>query len=247
MQTLIFNHHEAKFHLRTDCFHVCTETIREQRALLDAYVRRQPEFVTAMEPIELLPDAPDIVLRMHRACLAFGVGPMAAVAGVFAELAARAATEAGAKEAVVDNGGDIFVVSDKEVTLGLFAGDSPLSGKLALRIFPSQMPVAVCSSSSRMGHSISLGDCDLATVVADDGALADAGATHAANLVRSQEDIEPALKAVGSVSGIRGLLIIKGDRVGVEGDLPRIVRNLDPQTADKITRHSGTRRPHVIV
>jgi len=82
----------------------------------------------------------------------------------------------------------------------------------------------VCSSSSRMGHSLSLGRCDLACVAAPDAAVADAAATRACNLVRRVEDIQAALEEVGSVGGVRGLLICEGDRVGLAGDFPPIVR-----------------------
>jgi ApbE superfamily uncharacterized protein (UPF0280 family) len=143
-------------------------------------------------------------------------------------MAAEAAVSAGAREAIVENGGDMFLTSPEEVLVGLYAGDHSLSGRLAFRLAPGAMPVSVCSSSSRFGHSLSFGDCDLATVVARDGALADAAATLAGNSVRSPEDIEPTLARIMGIPGIRGVLLVKGDRVGVAGDLPPLVRCRDP-------------------
>jgi hypothetical protein len=94
----------------------------------------------------------------------------------------------------------------------------------------------VCSSSGRFGHSLSFGRCDLATVVAGSGALADAAATLAANCVRTGDDVEPTLERVMAIPGIEGVLIVQDDRVGVAGDLPRLVQCADPDFALK-TRH----------
>ena len=75
-----------------------------------------------------------------------------------------------------------------------------------------------------MGHSESLGQCDLATVVARDAALADAAATQAANLVRTVEDVDPALERIAAIEGIEGVMIVKNDRVGLAGQLPPLVK-----------------------
>jgi ApbE superfamily uncharacterized protein (UPF0280 family) len=98
------------------------------------------------------------------------------------------------------------------------------------------MPLAVCSSSGRLGHSFSFGDCDLATVVARDAALADAAATLAGNLVRRESDIPAALERVAGLPGVAGLIIVKGEKVGMAGRLPRLVRHADARYDLKITR-----------
>jgi ApbE superfamily uncharacterized protein (UPF0280 family) len=159
-----------------------------------------------------------------------GVGPMAAVAGAIAQLAAEAAFRAGAREAIIDNGGDLYIASDAEVTVALYAGENKVGGRLAFAIPPDRLPLSVCSSSSRMGHSMSFGDCDLATVVSRDAALADAAATLAANLVKRPEDIAPTLDRVGEIPGVIGVVLVKADQVGLIGDLPKLVRNV----ADKL-------------
>jgi len=126
----------------------------------------------------------------------------------------------------VDNGGDIYVVACRPVVIGLFGGEHSVAGRLAFSIKPDGTPLAVCSSSGRMGHSTSLGDCDLATVVAKDAALAAAAATQAANLVRRPEDIDTALAAIASVEGVDGVLLVKGDRIGLIGFLPELVKSV---------------------
>lgn len=226
----------ANFRIACPLFERLTREIRRQRNTLEGYIRRQPEFRTALVPIGLLPGAPEVARRMHAASLATGVGPMAAVAGAMAQLAAEAALAEGAGEAIVENGGDIYLASPQPVVIALYAGDNPLSGALALEARPQDMPLAVCSSSGRLGHSFSLGDCDLATVVARDAALADAAATLAANLVRTEADIPAALQHVAAIPGVSGLLLVKGGKIGVAGKLPRLVRHVDERYAIKITR-----------
>ena len=164
---------------------------------------------------------------------------MAAVAGAIAEQAARTALAAGACEAIVENGGDVFLASQSPVVVALYAGavrGQPLSGRLALRVEPARMPLAICSSSGLMGHSLSFGLCDLATVTASDAALADAAATRCGNLVRTEADIAPALEAVRAIRGVKGVLIVKGGRVGLAGDLPELVRSTDASLEDKVSR-----------
>jgi ApbE superfamily uncharacterized protein (UPF0280 family) len=75
-----------------------------------------------------------------------------------------------------------------------------------------------------MGHSKSLGKCDLATVVAQDAALADAAATQAANLVKDVEDVNPALERIAAIEDIKGVLIVKNNRVGLAGKLPPLIK-----------------------
>lgn len=75
-----------------------------------------------------------------------------------------------------------------------------------------------------MGHSTSLGRCDLATVVARDAALADAAATCAANHVKNVDDVDRAIERIAAIEGVEGVLIVKDDRVGLAGHLPPLVK-----------------------
>jgi ApbE superfamily uncharacterized protein (UPF0280 family) len=124
----------------------------------------------------------------------------------------------------VDNGGDIYICAVEPVIIGLKTGTSEVAEKLAFSLKPDDTPISICSSSGKMGHSMSLGECDLATVVAKDAALADAAATAAANLVKTVDDIDPALENISSIEGVDGVMIVKGARVGLAGRLPPMVR-----------------------
>ena len=195
-----------------------------QRGILEDYIKRHADFRRSLEPLELLPGAPEVAERMARAARLVGVGPMAAVAGAMAQSAAQAGLQAGAAEAIVENGGDIYLKAAKPVIIALVTGAAKLAARLALALKPEETPISICSSSGKMGHSMSLGKCDLATVVAADAALADAAATAAANLVRTIEDVDPALERIAAIAGVDGVIIVKDDRIGLAGNLPRLVR-----------------------
>jgi ApbE superfamily uncharacterized protein (UPF0280 family) len=227
---------ETHLRIATDRFEAATEEVTRQRALLEAYILRHPDFRTSLVPVGLLAAAPEIAQRMHRAASRAGVGPMAAVAGAIAQMAAEAALAAGAREVIVENGGDTYLVSADEVTVALYAGPAALGGRLAFRVTADLMPLSVCSSSGRLGHSVSLGDCDLATVLSPDACLADAVATRAANAVRLEADLEAAALEVAAIPGVTGVVLAKGARIALAGRLPELVRNADLRTREKITR-----------
>ena len=149
---------------------------------------------------------------------------MAAVAGAMAQCAAEAAMETGASEVIVDNGGDIYLRVTKPALIGLWVGAAELADRLGFSLQPHDTPISICSSSGQMGHSKSLGKCNLATVVAIDAALADAAATQAANLVTTAEDIDPTLERIAGIEGVEGVVIAKNDRVGLAGKLPPLVK-----------------------
>ncbi len=231
-----------RFSLEGANFRICSShiqpikaEIRRQRSVLIEYIQRHPQFMDALKPIQLISDFPDIVKEMDIASRAVGIGPMASVAGIMAQLAAQAGLNSGATEAIVENGGDIYLHSNEEIIVGIYAKESSLSGKLAYHLKPSQMPISICSSSSQMGHSLSFGNCNLATVFSRDAALADAAATHACNSVKTPKDVNPVLEDIVKIPEISGVLIIKDEHIGLAGDLPELIKINDLKLADKIT------------
>jgi len=219
-----FIHKEATFRICCEAFEAVTAGIVRQRKILEDYIARHPEFKTAFEPVALLADAPPSAQQMAHAADRVGTGPMAAVAGTMAQLAAQAGIEAGADEMIVENGGDIYLQINNEVIIGLYPGAGELAGQLAFSLKAEDTPISICSSSGKMGHSTSLGQCDLATVVSKDAALADAAATQAANLVQTMEDVEPTLNRIAAIDGVDGVLIVKDKHIGMAGKLPPLVK-----------------------
>lgn len=192
------------------------EALIAQRAHLEAYMHSHPEFLHSLVPLPSDPLAPPIVRDMLQAGYAAHVGPMAGVAGALAERVGRQLLPL-TDEIIVENGGDIYLHVGRPVTIGVFAGSSPLSLKLGLRIRPDSGVAAVCTSSGTVGHSLSFGRADAACVLAGDCALADAAATALGNRVRTAEEIQAAIRWVRDIPGILGALIVIGEKMGAWG------------------------------
>jgi ApbE superfamily uncharacterized protein (UPF0280 family) len=143
---------------------------------------------------------------------------MAAVAGALAARVGRFLAPL-SDEVIVENGGDIFVRLTRPATVALFAGKSPLTGRVALKINPLLTPLGVCTSSGTVGHSFSFGRADAACVVAADTALADATATALGNRVPEAGAIAAALNWVASVPEILGAVVIVGEKLGAWGEV----------------------------
>ena len=193
-----------------------------ERTALEDYIRRHPGFSVAMEPYPVEDSAPGIVKEMAEAAEKAGVGPMAAVAGAIAERVGKVLFEF-SPEVIVENGGDIFLTSRKKRLVGIFAGKSPFSDRLALEIRPSETPLGICTSSGTVGHSLSLGKSDAVIVLAPCTALADAAATAIGNLVKEEDDIPRGLDFAREIDGLKGAVIIKNEKMALWGRV-KIVR-----------------------
>ncbi|MBU2537129.1 MAG: UPF0280 family protein [Proteobacteria bacterium] len=189
------------------------------RSQLESYIARHPQFLTSLAPLPLDPTAPPIVKAMLVAGRAAEVGPMAAVAGAIAEYVGLDLLAAGAGEVVVENGGDIYFCRNQESVVGIFAGTSPLSNRVGVKIAASRLPIGICTSSGTVGHSLSLGKADSVTVLAKDTALADAVATMAGNAVLPGKSLDSALAKASAVPGILGVIIIRGEELGAWGEV----------------------------
>ena len=192
---------------------------------VERYVLRYPELVYSLEPVRVRERRiPRVISLMLAAAEAAGVGPFAAVAGAIAQVASEAAGETGG--AVVENGGDISATGSIEFSVGIFAGQSPLSGRIGLRVSAADLPAGICTSSGTVGHSLSFGSADAAVVVADEASLADAAATAVANEVRGEdeeESVKLGLERAEKIDGVRGCLVIRGRSAGIVGRLPRLI------------------------
>jgi ApbE superfamily uncharacterized protein (UPF0280 family) len=200
--------------------HINTDAVRdaviEQRGHIEGYLRRHPGFYPALEPWPDDPVAPPIVREMIRAGQKAAVGPMAAVAGAMAEAVGRKLLDR-TDEIIIENGGDIFLATEHDVTVGVYAGNSPLSLNIGLNIPSSETPFSICTSSGTVGHSTSFGKADAVCVLCRSCAQADAGATAIGNQVRSPDDIEAAIRLGRTIPGIVGILVIVEDKMGAWG------------------------------
>ena len=194
------------------------ELVLEQRGYVEAFINTHPDFATALTPWRLNGPVPTIVADMVKAGENAGVGPMAAIAGAVAEHAGLGLLKS-TDEVIVENGGDVFIKTATPLTVGIFAGQSPLSLRIGIRVSGGPRPMGVCTSSGTVGHSLSLGKADAVCVVAESCAIADAAATAIGNLVQSIADIEFAIAKGKCIDKIRGIIIIVGEKMGIWGDL----------------------------
>jgi len=203
---------------------VAVESIKRNRQELEIYVRANPKFFYTLTPIPA-PEKPLVAKLMALATEKAGVGPMAAVAGVIADLAVNDMTREGCEVAVVEDGGEISAISNTPVDVAVAAGEEPLSKRFGFRL--TEFPIGIATSSGRFSHALSFGDAEAATVFCKNASLADAAATAVGNLGKG-ENAEAAIK-VGisrgfSIEGVEGVLIIYKGQVGTAGKIPQIIK-----------------------
>lgn len=211
---------ETDLHIRArrDLSAEALAATQRYRADLESYIKSHPIFLTTLKPFEVEQDAPPIVKEMADATRAAGVGPMTAVAGAIAERVGKELLPY-SDEVIVENGGDIFLKTSKERFIGVYAGESKFTRKIAFSIRPEETPLGVCTSSGTVGHSLSFGYADAVIVFSPSTSLADAAATAIGNRVRIAEDIPEALEFAQGIKGLKGVAIIKGDNMGLWGQI----------------------------
>ena len=153
---------------------------------------------------------------------------MAAVAGTISQLCMGFLVENGAKYVIVDNGGDVSLKTDKDVTVGLYAGESSLTGQSVFKIKSGKTPMGICTSSGTVGHSISFGRSDSVTVFADEASIADALATSIGNSAVGETDHDAVQNSIERAEEfkriMRGVLIVVGENAGIFGKIPKLVQ-----------------------
>ena len=219
---------ETNIKLRTDIEALnLVDFILKQRGELKNYIHRNRLFLTSLEPLKV-EDAPAIVKIMARAAAIADVGPMAAVAGTISQLCLNFLLNQGAQYVTVDNGGDVALKTNKDVIMGLYAGESSLSGKIGFKIKHEKTPLGICTSSGTVGHSISFGRADAVTVFASEASVADALATSIANQALGDEDNEAVESCLETAEKFRehfqGVLVVVSEAAGTVGKIPSLVK-----------------------
>ena len=210
---------------------VAKEAILFNRRELENFISQDPFFRVTLEPYKKIKNAPEIVKRMIDASSKVKIGPMSAVAGTISQLAVEAMIDTGATYAIVDNGGDIALINDRPVVVGIYAGKIK---DFALNIEPRDSILGICTSSGKIGPSISFGNADSVTVLSKDTSLADSAATAIGNNVVDENSINCAIDNYLGIEGLEGCLIICENKIATWGKLPKIIKaKID---FDQITR-----------
>jgi len=192
--------------------------VLKYRDTLERYIERHSSFLTSLKPLPAGDDAPRIVKSMSESARKVGVGPMAAVAGAIAEFVGTELL-AFSPEVIIENGGDIYLRSLRKRIVGIYAGKSPLTGKIGLEIAGEDTPLGICTSSGTVGHSLSFGKADAVVVLSESATLADAAATAIGNLIKQSEDIPNGIEFAEGIEGLKGLVIIIDDKIGLWGSV----------------------------
>ena len=171
-----------------------------------------------MEALPIDDDTPQIIKMMLEAAHKAGVGPMASVAGAIAECVGTELLTF-SPEVIVENGGDIYLRISKKRVIGIYAGNSPLSGKIGLEINGRDTPLGICTSSGTVGHSLSYGKADAVIALSRSATLADAAATAIGNLIKEPTDISSGIEVAQSIAGLKGVIIIIGSDMGLWGEV----------------------------
>lgn len=199
-------------------------SIIKHRRELEDYCKENPLFVSSFKPISVT-DAPLVVDLMAKSAVKANVGPMAAVAGVLADLAVLEMKSENCEVAVVENGGEISANSNRPIDVGLSAGDVGLSNRFGFRL--NDFPIGIATSSGRFSHAFSFGDAEAVTIFCKAAGLADAAATAVCNVVKGNkynDAIKIGIEKSKSIQDVLGVLIIYNDLVGTAGIIPKIIK-----------------------
>ena len=194
------------------------DLVFECRQKLEDYIRSNETFLTTLQPYPEDPYAPDVIRTMIDMTRPAGVGPMASVAGAIAQFVGERLLRT-AEQVIVENGGDIYLKTERPVTVLVYAGESKFSEKIGLKIPTRQMPVGICSSSATIGHSLSMGSADLVCTISQSAALADGVSTALCNRLKNKKDLDKIPRWAGQIEGIIGGLAIIEDSMLPWGDI----------------------------
>jgi ApbE superfamily uncharacterized protein (UPF0280 family) len=209
--------------------------MKAARLEVERQIRRDDFFLTTLEPLDPPAGCADIVRRMCDSSRVAGVGPMATVAGAVAQAALEAMVSEGCRHGWVDNGGDIALILERAVTVEVFSQPGAKEAA-ALEVEPTGGILGLCTSSGRLGHSISLGDTDASVAIATDALLADALATAIGNRVTDGNSLRTCFDDFRKTRGFEAGLVIRDGEVAMFGKVPRIVEV--EHNPERVTAHS---------
>jgi uncharacterized protein len=202
----------------TNLYDVTLDLVHKYRNYIENYIKHDPIFLTSLISIADNSFAPPIIKDMIYYSKKTGVGPMASVAGAVSHYVGLELLEY-SDNVIIENGGDDFIKTIQAAYVSIYAGTSPLSEKVVLKIRPEVMPAGVCTSSGTIGHSLSFGHADAVCALSDSAILADAAATAIGNRVKDKNDIKQAMEWGMEIQGVRGVIVILGDTMGLLGDI----------------------------
>ena len=194
------------------------EEIKKLWQKLEDFIDIHPQIKNSLIPIEIPRNSPPEITKMIECGNRAGIGPMSSVAGFLSEYIGKLIEEKfQPEEIIVENGGDIYLNVEDDITISIYAGNSPLSEKIAVKIPATKTPIGICTSSGKVGPSLSSGNADAVMIICEDTSLADAFATAFGNKVKTPADIESTLQETDKITEILSAIIICNDKIGIRG------------------------------
>jgi len=196
---------------------VAFETLYKIRKELESYILKSKEFLVSLSPIKCDKNAPQIVRKMIKTSSEVGVGPMACVAGAISEEVGKVLLKY-CSECIVENGGDIFLKANKEVVLGLYAGKYNPLNNISIILKQSDKPYGVCTSSAKIGPSLSFGESDVSLIISHDAYFSDCLASACGNIIKNDKDIEKAIDFARKFTQTVGCCFVCNNKIAFWGD-----------------------------
>ena len=199
--------------------------VHSARSILESKISEDPFFGTTFEPYPPSKDDDHLIQRMCQASALADVGPMAGVAAAVSVYVTEEAVSKGCRHIIVENGGDIAMHTTEPSTIGVFSGDEKFRD-IAFLIPPTDGIYGICSSSGRIGPSISLGNSGICTVFSKDPILADCCATAFGNMIvkGDRDEMTAASEHISSIEGVDGCVCVCNGLISICGTVPEMVR-----------------------
>jgi ApbE superfamily uncharacterized protein (UPF0280 family) len=180
---------------------------------LQSYSVRNPAFRTSKRPVEVPDDAPPVAREMAAAAAAAGVGPVFTVQGALIDHVGRYLAR-NVHEVLVSSGGDHFILSRKRLKLPVSHGGAG-GGGISVIVDPTRGAAGVSTTLGK--GSLPADTVDGLAVVASSCALADAAAAAATAILARHDSFQRALAYLQAIEGVRGAVVVAGERIGVTG------------------------------
>lgn len=183
---------------------------------MESYVARNSAFKTSFVPLAVSADAPSVISEMARASNEAGVGPMVCMTGALVEAIATDLS-ADSQELIVACEGDVFVLGQRTGSY-VIEPSGGVGGGVAVRMH-CDGSAALFSSAGRRQVDPLIGKARAVGVVADHGATASAAGSAMGYAMHREQDVERALEAARKIPGVRGAVVVAGERIGLWGGI----------------------------
>ena len=218
---LVFKETDIQIYSKENLIEKAKIALLKYRLLIENYGNKNPLFLTTLKPYPEDKKAPEIIQKMIKESKKVGVGPMASVAGAIADFVGKELLSE-TKEIIIENGGDIFIKAKERKKIGIWCGKLSKIKKIVFEVEPKDTPLGICTSSAKIGHSLSFGSTDATTILAKNATLADACATKVANIVKDERDIIEGIEFAKKIPGVKGVIIVIGNKIACWGKIKNL-------------------------